>query len=513
MVNAVTQERLLWYPFEEGTGTIVFDSSGNGFNALSVGASHNTNHVKWGAYSLKFDGNNDYVQSLGTTDIPLNFSYSGWYYIQSNAGETLFFEIHDTERIHIEFGYNQNTGETFIYYLNNVTLLLEKVTLSLTPITLNAWTNLVISIDTQNQTIKYYKDSVLISTIITPEGILIDQFNNIIKLGNNVANTKDYQGYMDSVMFFDFLLAQSQINDIYNLNGLTLIIDPITPVNETEVIINDFIAYDLIVTTTPLENSQVTQIVEFSADLNHISDCELYINSNLVDSQKGVIAFTYVSNQLELGLNNYQAYCSFVSNNISYYELTPKINFIVEQPVKTIEFFMNDMEGNLLIGIDDLYLVTPCLDSQEMSSYNIPDRELYIKQLVNGYTTFNLSYNADYEFCMLRGKINARDDEFSLNYDFPNVEKQTELGKLYVTDDTYTYSLKVDTPDLYTVVAPEFWGQTWSALFQMIVGMLVGGLLILLGLMAKNDKIIIVGGLVIAIGMGVSITTFVGAII
>ena len=56
-------------------------------------------------------------------------------------------------------------------------------------------------------------------------------------------------------------------------------------------------------------------------------------------------------------------------------------------------------------------------------------------------------------------------------------------------------------------------GKTWSALFELIIGIILGSLLIFLGLVAKQDKLIVVGGLVIAIGMGVGITTFVGAIL
>lgn len=178
----------------------------------------------------------------------------------------------------------------------------------------------------------------------------------------------------------------------------------------------------------------------------------------------------------------------------------------------TIEFFLYDADGVLLTDYTGLYLTTPCFEATELSKYYIPDTPRYIQPVVNGQAGFNLSNDENYEFCLLKGKINARDDFYSLNYDLPQVEKQTELGKLFVNNDTSSYSLQIDTGDLYSVSSPEFWGKTWSALFEMIVGLLIGGLLIFLGLMAQNDKIIVIGGLIIAIGMGISITTFVGAI-
>jgi hypothetical protein len=216
---------------------------------------------------------------------------------------------------------------------------------------------------------------------------------------------------------------------------------------------------------------------------------------------------------MERNIKN-KTYCSNMGKSIIlFFLLLLSLVNVSAVDSKMVEFFIYDENGTLLSDYHDLHLVTPCFDSRELSKYYVPDTPRYIQPVINGQANFNLTSNTTYDFCMLKGKINSRDDFYSLEYDLPEVDKQTELGKLFVTNETVTYSLYTDKSDLYSVSSPEFWGKTWNALFEMIIGLLVGGLLILIGLIAKNDKIIVVGGLIIAIGMGVSITTFVGAII
>ncbi len=86
------------------------------------------------------------------------------------------------------------------------------------------------------------------------------------------------------------------------------------------------------------------------------------------------------------------------------------------------------------------------------------------------------------------------------------------MGELFVGNTTLNYQLMVDLTDLYTPLAPEFWGKTWSALFLLIFGLVIGGLIIFAGVVTNNSKLSMVGVFVILAGMGVTFTTLLGGI-
>lgn len=508
-VNAVTQNELLRWEFETCTGSIVFDTSGNNNNGvLQNGAKFDSNPFKNGICSIVLDGSNDFVSSLTSQNTPDKLSFSVWL----NSADTnnwYALEISDTyENYQLEYDNINNILE--FGYFNH----LEQYThynLETYDIPLNTWINYIISIDTNTDTISYWRDGINIIDNLTLTGG-INKYSSIktLELGKNRNNNEYFKGNIDSFRLFDFILNQTQVDTLYNSNFINLINDEIN----NDIIYNNSINTNIIKSYYPNQNnSDIMFLDSIKVDLFELSSCDLYLDNSLIKQYSNMLAFNFILDDIDLGEHSYFTYCYNIIDGIKNYEISNVTNFNLSKPSKTIDFYIYNQDGTLLTNYDDLYLTTPCFKSTELSKYNVPDREAYIQPLVYGMASFNLSYDANYEFCMLKGKVNSKYNTYSLNYDLPQVEKQTNLGKLFVTNSTYTYSLKVDETDLYKVSDPEFWGKTWSALFELIIGTLLGGLLIFIGLIAKNDKLMMVGGLVIAIGMGVGITSFLGVLI
>ena len=99
-----------WH-FDEGTGNIAYDSSGNGNDGIIYGAAWTTNTPCIGGYALDFDGNVEYVDVSSVIN-DLNDEQTGtivaWIYKTSQAepldAPTIFDAAHNTDddtKIHL----------------------------------------------------------------------------------------------------------------------------------------------------------------------------------------------------------------------------------------------------------------------------------------------------------------------------------------------------------------------------------------------------------------------------
>jgi len=506
-ISATTQHELINYQFEENGGNVIIDISGNNIHGSNTGCSWTTNK-KFGNYALDFDGDKDYITISNAQQIPRELTLSFWFRAYTNSDDILINIYDSTDLLQVWVDKDGGSDNLYLKYkdtsgiINNLNL--DDVNFG------NAYSHIVLVFDFENSSIKYYRDNVFKDSF-NLTAMSRESVTNMLRLGANIdSNQNEFDGFMDSFRLFDFLANETQINDLYNNNHITLFTDE-TEENETQ--INNTISERIINYVLPIDNAIISNQDLIEANLLRSANCELYINNNLMESYNNVLGFTYPLLELQNEDYEYFVYCYYIENGTKTYELSNITTFQIIKPSRAIEFYLYDKMGNPLNDYDDLYLATPCFTDKEMSKYYSPDKKAYIQHLTNGMATFNLSYSASYEFCLLHGKLNSIEDEFSLKYDLVDIDKQTELGELFVNNNTYTYSLKIDDTDLYKVTAPEFWGKTWASLFQMIIGIILGGLIILIGLMAGVDKLIVVGGLIIAIGMGVGITTFVGAII
>ena len=257
--------------------------------------------------------------------------------------------------------------------------------------------------------------------------------------------------------------------------------------------------------TKPLNNENISKFDKITFLLNENANCNLYIDNDLVKSYKNIVSGSYDLETLNLGTHKYLLDCNVYKNNTKYVDNSNEITFTIKEFKNTIDFYIYGKNKELL-DYDDLYLMTPCADDKEFKKYWVnEDKKYYIQHLIKGHTVFDLAYTNEYNFCLLKGKINYKYDNFSKNYDFVDVEKQTNLGKLFVKNDTLVYSLIVENDDLYKPTNPKFWDKSWSSLFNLVVSLLIGGFILLIGLITGYDKLFIVGGLIIALGFGLSI--------
>jgi len=504
-----TNLQVLRYEMEEGGGNILIDSSGNSYHATRNGFNWDTNS-KFGGYSIKFGGG-DYAY---TPNINLNneitFNFWSKYNFGTHTNKRTIFNLHNAN-YDLKLQINPNSVPN-LYDINLIYTDINNIIRTqnlLTGLNLNTnWNMETFTIN--NNSIKYYVNDILLINTSLNNNIKIDSNPKTLYIGIDYTLNNDYKGNIDEFRIFNFNLSTSQINDLKVYNNFT-----ISNNNNNNPIINitNQTPTTIITSTTPLNNQSINNTKSIQVTTNHLATCDLYIDNDLIKSYSNIISFNYNLNALNEGTHNYFVYCEYFENTTRKYQISNTFNFNIVKPKKIVQFFLYDINSNLLSNYDDLYLVTPCNKNTQTSSYYVKEAPLYIQKLNNGNANFNLAYNGNYEFCLMKGKINYKENNYTLNYDFVDVTKKTLLGKLFVNNETFTYSLKVDNTDLYRISAPQFWGKTWSALFQMVVGILLGGLLILIGLIAENSKLTIVGGLVIAIGMGVSVTTFVGALI
>jgi len=297
--------------------------------------------------------------------------------------------------------------------------------------------------------------------------------------------------YLDNIIYNDYI-NQTQNNS-----------NTINPQN------NDFI-----VDYSPKNLSSINNYINFQIELNKTANCKLYINNNLETNFTQRTSFSYDKLFGSETKIKYYWYCQATFNNTIYYQKTNIENLDVYYSSNNVNFILYDQLDNLIYG-DNLYLVTPCLKEyvgiyQTTMNQNTPH---YFQKLNNGEANFNLSYTNKYNFCLIRGQINYKDNDYTQNFDLVQVNKQLNLGDLYVKNNTYNYVFRINDQDLKNVFEPSFWGKTWADLFNLIIALILGGSIITLGIILKSDKIVIGGVIILITGMGVSTLSLVGGIL
>jgi len=503
------QHQLLRYQFEESGSSIILDTSGNGLHGVKTGGNWDNNE-KFGLYAFKFDGDNDYIRTIAESYMPNDISIALWLRVDSGSEKETIFQIKDgIEEYTWYIDYTDNNKIKFDYI--DINEQMQTLTILDNGITNHIYEHYIFALNENN--ILTWKDSVLVKNVSLPVDRYLDNTFKIMRVGRDVdTRYRYYDGLMDELRMFDFRLNQSQVNDLYN-NNIIYFLETEEESSEEDNI-TTAIPTIIINSTYPLSGENISNMDSIQITNNIEADCELYINNEKIFSIDDTLAFSYNVNNLKSSQNEYFVYCDVVLDNTKQYEISDKINFHIEKPSKTIDFYLYDETTEELLVDDDLFIVTPCFKTAGLLITNDlqKNQSFYIQKLINGVAYFDLEYTSEYDFCLARGKLNYKDDTFSTNYDIVDIEKQTELGKLFVGNTTLNYQLMVDLTDLYTPLAPEFWGKTWGTLFLLIFGLVIGGLIIFAGVVTNNSKLSMVGVFVILAGMGVTFTTLLGGI-
>ena len=501
-VTYSSQLELLRYEFESCSGNAIIDNGISGFNnhGILLSGTWETDSA-WGDCAIRFNSGNSGVVSISDEEIPnkmtvtwwdkishwFDYERTIWQMIDDNNNETIFitYEHSGINSGNLNFNYRNELGniETVLLYQNIKT-------------TSNYDFNTFI-IDYDSNRILFYSNSVLQYNDTLPSNILTIDNNKKLYIGNNNIFSQDYRALVDEFRIFSGLLNQTQINDLYNNNQITLIQTEEEEENNQTIIITNIIN-----SIYPLDNSEVYITDNIEVTLNEKADCSLYVNNNVVRNYYNLLGFTYPLLEFEAGENKFFVYCENNNNESKKVDLSDTININVKKPNRAIQFFLYNEKNELLSNYEDLFLVTPCFQSNQLTKYYIPNEERYIKKVNNGYANFNLSYTNVYDFCLIRGRINVLDNSYTLNYHIVDIEKQIDLGKIFIGTDSFNYVLKIDEHNLYSVINPKFWGETWQNLFILILALLVGGGIIVLGIISGMVQLSVVGGVIIALGLG-----------
>ncbi len=398
------QHQLLRYQFEEGTGSIILDSSGNGYHAIRNGANWNNNEA-FGIKSLNFDGDNDFVNVLTSDHVPNWMFISFWMDVDIGSNKEVVFEIKDgIERYTWYIDYTDNDQLKFeyidsAYAVKTITLIDEPVTAG--------YDHYVVGLNSEENKVCAWKNLVEYCNTNLTTGIFQSNDYKALRIGSDFdENFNLFDGQIDEFRMFDFILNESQIYTLYTIN--TIYYEQTEGEEEEDENITGVQSIVIINSTYPSDGENISNMDSIQVINNIEADCELYINNKQVFSIDDTLAFSYNVNNLESPQNEYFVYCDVVLDNTKQYEISDKINFHIEKPSKTIDFYLyNEITGELLVD-DDLFIITPCFKTAGLLITNDlqNNQSFYIQKLINGVAYFDLEYTSEYDFCLARGKLN-----------------------------------------------------------------------------------------------------------
>lgn len=511
------EEQISRYEFEESGGSVIIDSSGNGFHAIGYSTSHVTSPARWGDRSLEFDGSSDYVyvDTIPADTINANDSISIWIYpVFGFNAEQVIFLIEDSVTPNLETGltYVPASGNLKWWY-TDTGLTQRQETIASSVITSNQWNHIVINVDLIGNYVELYIDSIYMTRynltyqIYTTPSTVKEFF-----MGADITGSGyEFSGYMDEFRTFNTIINSSQVNSLFNDNTISFISGEID-INQTS--ISDIILYQ-----SPINGQNVTNIISIDAILNYKSDCDIYIDNEIVKTYEDTNGFGYETS-LDLGLHSYFLYCQYYENNTLMYELSDVNVFnVVAGDPSTINFIITglDYEPN----DESLYLVTPCPKhittigdiGEEVNQDFNKDKSFYFQELNDRQASFSLS-SESHEFCLVNGLIQYDENNFTNDFNINKIYGMARIGVINVPSNvTESYTIETELLDIYDKSDPKAYGQTWSGILSGLILLMLGILVLAGGISANNGKITIGGVLLVLAGMGVSFTGLLGVLI
>ena len=204
---------LSWWRFDEGTGNIAYDFFEK-YNATIYGPQWATGR---NGYCLSFDGVDDYCYTVYFLNRPNYLSFEAWVKCSVFTKiQTIFSSKEDVSNGTLWIYRPLNSNNLIFEYSNGVS--------SYTIITCNhffsgydnQFIHVVITADYLTGLVKFYRNSVLVSTgtMTTPVKLI----KNELFIGDYSTNVhRPFFGLMEQVRIYTKLLSQQEINHNYNL--------------------------------------------------------------------------------------------------------------------------------------------------------------------------------------------------------------------------------------------------------------------------------------------------------
>jgi hypothetical protein len=202
-----------WH-FDEGSGSVVTDSSGNGYDGIINGATWTTG-ISGGA--LDFDGVDDYVGIVNSSSLDnLNaLTFEAWIYPRVNAHWHVISKGTGSKRLYSE-AYMSTldlTGRVRYQPTHAYAKSIDNI------VTLNSWQHVVMTWSTTDDTLRVYHNGseVSYSSLSAGAGTIEDDSSHPYTIGarSDLSTGCFFNGIIDEVRIYNRALSAQEINDIY----------------------------------------------------------------------------------------------------------------------------------------------------------------------------------------------------------------------------------------------------------------------------------------------------------
>jgi hypothetical protein len=199
-----------YWKFDEGSGAIAADSSGNGNNGVIHGATW-TSAGKLNS-ALKFNGINNWVeiQDDDSLDLTEDFTVICWIYPDIHSGNYgMFLSKHQPfiNSDHSWYWGSEYNLSTFVNWPGPVLSGAQNIQL-------NSWTHVAVTFNDTTNIFCFYNNGQLDKQITID--IVIENTNKMLTIGSENGETNFYNGLIDEVRIYNRALTSSEIQNLYN---------------------------------------------------------------------------------------------------------------------------------------------------------------------------------------------------------------------------------------------------------------------------------------------------------
>lgn len=210
--DAVAKSLLLDLKFDEGSGTIAVDASGNGNNGTLMGNAVWAWDSGFSGSAVQFDGIDDYIETVSSTSLgPTDITVTAWFKLTSGITSTYQTLI----------GYNwwgkwgrlritgNNALDWWFYDSNTV----QHRLLTVPPLSPDTWYQAAITFDKASQTAKLYLDGIKVASKTGVTDIERGDWVHKVFIGAVAENVfKEYfNGVIDEVRIYDYAMSADEI--------------------------------------------------------------------------------------------------------------------------------------------------------------------------------------------------------------------------------------------------------------------------------------------------------------
>ncbi len=511
-----TPQEILRYQFEEGTGSLILDTSGSDNHAVVDGGNwdNTAGRKAFGVYSYKLT-NDDSIRMINTIPMFEQFTFLGTIFFENKADKNTIGQVYSGTNVYFQLVYDRTLARFEVSYLDSLNIF-QTIAVPSSSMLDNTKHNIGLTYNSYTGLLKFYLDNNLkLNQSITPKNLSTSTINIIF--GEKYDYTDGFKGNFDNFRVYNFELLQSEINQVITTNYFEV---PETfPFKPEEPPINDTTTFNIINTYTPQTSANITNQDQIKVSLNNQSNCQLYIDYSLVKSYNDILGFSYDLNLLALGDHTYFVYCEFTKDSTLYFELLSIQSFTIISNPQTITFQITGTDFN--VNDEDLFITTPCMNEgfSAIGTDYKPYRSEYNKGGINfafvenGFASFNIT-GQENEYCLYNGRIIVNEEDKTTNYDPIAIYGSLDLGTILTPNNiTSIYVLSVDKFEIYDKVNPKAWGQTWTGIIGGLILLVLGIVLLIGGLYAKEGKIVIGGVLLCLSAFGITINGLLGVLI